>query len=67
MNRAQGVDPNKIKEAIEGFQSADEVPGWFLSDQIGYSADTHFPQYDTSNYVTVEAGPRVNGLLVPGG
>jgi branched-chain amino acid transport system substrate-binding protein len=65
VEHAGSTDPDELKDAMESFQSSDDVPRWFVTNEIGYSSETHFPTYQPDDYVTVKAGPRVNGLLVP--
>ncbi|MFI5623349.1 ABC transporter substrate-binding protein [Nocardioides sp. NPDC051685] len=65
VEKAGSIEPEALKDAMESFKSADDVPRWFVTKEIGFSAENHFPAYRPEDYVTVKAGPRVNGLLVP--
>lgn len=64
--RAESTDATRLRDALEQVSEGSEIKGWFLADRV-YSADDHYPQYDPKSWwLTVPAGVREDGLMVPG-
>jgi branched-chain amino acid transport system substrate-binding protein len=64
--KAKSTDATKLRDTLEQLGGAADVKGWFLSEEV-YSPESHYPQYDTASWwLTVPAGARKDGLMVPG-
>lgn len=64
--QAGSTDATEMRDALEQTSDGSAIEGWFLADKV-FSPEEHYPQYDLETWwVTVPAGVRKDGLMIPG-
>ncbi|MEU0313108.1 ABC transporter substrate-binding protein [Nocardioides sp. NPDC006273] len=69
---AGSLDSTKVAKAIESFETAEDIPGWFLTTNPGFSADRHQPVWDPEkDFAVAKLGypgyDPTSGLFLPEG
>lgn len=70
--KAGSLDSTKVAKAIESFDTAEDIPGWFLTTNPGFSADRHQPVWDPEkDFAVAKLGypgyDPTSGLFLPEG
>ncbi|MDR7159130.1 ABC transporter substrate-binding protein [Arthrobacter sp. BE255] len=69
--KAGSLDGTKVAKAIESFKTAEDIPGWFLTENPGFSADRHQPVWNPEDFAVAKLGypgyDPASGLFLPEG
>jgi len=60
--KAKSTDPAKMAEAVESI-TAEDMPNYV--GPVSFSADQHYPEYDSEWWTYIPYGPKVDGLIQP--
>lgn len=64
---AGSTDAEEVAAALETFEAADDVKGWFWTKNIGYDSESHFPDFTGSFSLVTPGAQDELGLMVAEG
>lgn len=67
--KANSLEGPKMAKAIESLKTSEDIPGWFLTINPGFSADRHQPVWEPEDFEVAELGypgyDPDSGLFLP--
>lgn len=67
--KANSLDGAKVAKAIETLETTEDIPGWFLTKNPGFSADRHQPVWEPEDFAVAKLGypgyDPASGLFLP--